>query len=243
MNKFSLFRNIFSLKKSNQLLNFLILLDCLFIFAHILIVCLVFFGFQISWAVFSSIRVDFDNGYPEMFQYFKYFIIIIIIISLIYKKKKYHYFSWLFVFVFLLLDDSMQLHENCGGWIAQKFNYSPAFGLRAQDLGELTFVSVVGIGLMLFLILGFYFGDKKIRKINIDIGLIFSVFLFFGVVVDILHQLLSENETLSFIMVLLEDGGEMIVLSVMTWYFLFITLEQDKQSNFLHEYIFVKKRG
>jgi hypothetical protein len=141
----------------------------------------------------------------------------------------------------LLLDDALQFHERFSEWVVEMFNYQPMFGLRAQDLGELTYVAVFGPIILLFLILGFYKGDKKFRNINIDLALLFALFLFFGVVVDMLHSLTGGNRYTLLFMILLEDGGEMIVLSVIAWYFYYIALRYEKHDNYLYQY-FIKSK-
>lgn len=239
---FKFLRNQFNYRKANRFIFLLIALDIIFIITHVLFVYLIFIRVQFDWSVSKAFQINYDGGYPEIFQYLKYFLIILIIIYIMHSKKIYNYVSWLFLFVLLLLDDAFQFHERFALWIVDRFNYTSMFGLRPQDLGELTYIGTFGPILLLFLILGYYYGNEKIRKTYIDLGLLFALFLFFGVVVDMLHQLVGENRYSTLFMVILEDGGEMITLSFMTWYFFFLTLRSDSHNAYLHQNLFNKEK-
>lgn len=145
------------------------------------------------------------------------------------------YVSWLLLFILMLLDDSLKFHERFGSWVIEKFDYQPMFGLRAQDLGELTYVGIFGIILLFFLVGGYYYGDQKYRKTTIDLGLLFAVFLFFGIGVDMIHEFMDHNRYTLLTLILLEDGGEMVVLSLFVWYLYFLKLKPEDHNKFLYE--------
>lgn len=175
-----------------------------------------------------------------MFQYLKYLLIILTIIYIMRSKKIYNYVSWLFLFVLLLLDDSLQFHERFGRWAVDRFNYTSMFGLRPQDLGELTYIAVFGPILLLFWYSDIIMEIKKLEKL-ILILVCFLPYFFFGVVVDMLHILVPDNRYIKLFMLVLEDGGEMITLSFMTWYFFFLTMKSDNHNTYLYQYL-IKKR-
>ncbi|PTL98916.1 MAG: hypothetical protein DA407_17255 [Bacteroidetes bacterium] len=232
---FNFFRTHFNHRRTNQILIILLSLDVLFIFTHALLIYLIYIRIQFDWSLADLFMINNDNGYPEVFQYFKYFIVILILFYLIIKKQGIGYIAWLLLFILLLLDDSMRLHEGFGTWAVEKFNYSPMFGLRAHDLGELTYVAFFGSILLFFLVFGYLKGDSKHRKINIDLGLLFALFLFFGVAMDMIDQLFEYNRYSHLILVLIEDGGEMITLSLLVWYFFHLLLKPKEHDVYLFE--------
>ncbi len=242
--KFKFFRNHFSKKKTNRFLLLFLTLDILFILAHVIFIYLIFIRVEFDWSITDPFLLNLDGGYPEMFQYLKYFIIMVATLRIVLSKKIYNYISWFFLFTLLLLDDALQFHERFAAWVVEKFNIAPAFGLRPQDLGELTYVGIFGPILLLLLLFTYYYGSKRIRRTYIDIGLLFAIFLFFGIGVDVLHQLVAigDNRYTLLFMILLEDGGEMITLSILTWYFLFLTISDNKHNTYIYEY-FLKKRA
>ena len=57
------------------------------------------------------------------------------------------------------------------------------------------------------------------------------------------HQIIVDIYMVSAIVALIEDGGEMIALSLLVWYFCFLASKSDGNSGFLFNYIFPKRRS
>ena len=119
-----------------------------------------------------------DLGLSETFQYVKEVWIVILLVMVAIGQRKWVYGSWACLFLYLLLDDSLQIHENLGVCLAEHFTLEPLLGLRARDFGEI------------------------------------AVSAFFGIFVDMLHVALPDVPGLA----VLEDGGEMVVMSLIVWY-------------------------
>jgi len=239
--KLNFFKHNFSNKKANRILALLISLDLLFILTHIILIFLVFKRIHLGWSI-VPFMVERDAGYPEMFQYLKYAVVIVLLFYLLLKKRGIGYISWLLLFILLLLDDSLQFHERFGAWAVEKFSFAPTLGLRAQDIGELTYVAIFGSISLFFLVFGYVKGDKKYRKINIDLALLFGVFLFFGIGVDMLDELVEYNRYSLLFLVLFEDGGEMITLSLVLWYFCYLILKPQNHDKYLFQFFFKHKK-
>ena len=216
-------------------------MDIIFVLGHAIVIYLIFIRVEFDWSISNMFMVDYDGGYPEIFQYIKYISIIIAIIYILYQKKEYNYFSWLLLFTLLFFDDALSFHEQFGGFAAERFNYKPMFGLRAQDLGELTYIALFGPLVLLALVLGYLNGNGKYKKTNLDLVLLFSLFLFFGIVIDMLHVLFGDNRYTKLIMVLLEDGGEMLALSLLSWYFFFIVFRSEIHDKYIYKVFFKNK--
>ena len=231
----------FSIRKTNLLLLILVAMDIIFVLGHAIVIYLIFIRVEFDWSISNMFMVDYDGGYPEIFQYIKYISIIIAIIYILYQKKEYNYLSWLLLFTLLLFDDALSFHEQFGGFVAERFNYKPMFGLRAQDLGELTYIALFGPLVLLALVLGYRNGNGKYKKTNLDLVLLFSLFLFFGIVIDMLHVLFGDNRYTKLIMVLLEDGGEMLALSLLSWYFFFIVFRSEIHDKYIYKVFFKNK--
>lgn len=199
---------IFDIEKStNKLLFLLILADLCFIFIHVL------FLLELLRNPLFSIEQDF--GYGEVYQYIKEYWIMVMLFIIAVKRTTIVYFTWSLLFMYLLLDDALKIHENFGITLANYWKLQPNFGLRAQDYGEL---SITGISfLILFLLIGiaYLFSDKKARKISRHLLILVLSVAFFGVLVDMLHIVVPWNKP---IFGLIEDGGEMLVMSIIVWY-------------------------
>ena len=235
------FKKNFSIRKTNLLLLILVAMDIIFVLGHALVIYLIFRRVEFDWSISNMLRVDYDGGYPEIFQYLKYILIIIAIIYIMYQKKEYNYLSWLLLFILLFFDDALRFHEYFGGLVSERFNYKPMFGLGTQDLGELTYVALFGPLVLLVLFLGYRNGNEKYKKTNLDLVLLFSLFLFFGIVIDMLHVLFNDNRYTKLIMVLLEDGGEMLALSLLSWYFFFIVFRSEIHDKYIYK-VFSKNK-
>lgn len=239
--KFNYFKTHFNYKKSNRLIILLLALDIFFILTHVLFIYLIYIRVQFDWSITRPFQLNKDGGYPELFQYLKYLIIICTTIYIMFYKRIYNYLSWLLLFILLLFDDAFQFHERFAVWVVEKYNYTSILGLRPQDLGELTYLVVFGPILLIFLILGYYYGNIKIKKTFIDLGLLFALFLFFGVVIDMFHQVVGDNRYVILFMIVLEDGGEMFALSFLTWYFYFLCLRSDNHNTYLFQNLINEK--
>jgi len=194
----------------------------------ILLLCadLAFFGMHFIAAIIGDIKwvlksdlfnIELDRGYPEMYQYIKFFWIIILFLNLALKNRSLHYIPWVLLFTYFLLDDSIQIYEQAGYFFTELFNFTPLFGLRVQDYGELAFTATAGILLLPPLVWAYRKGTQIFRKISLDIGLLVLVLVFFGVVVDMVHIVVPLG-TVSFIVGVVEDGGEMLAVSLILWY-------------------------
>jgi len=234
----SFLKTHFSHPKTNKAFWILIALDILFIVTHAVFIFLIFIRLDFNWSISESFLINIDGTYPEVFQYLKYSLIVLLIIYMKFKKKVVGYLSWLFIFMLLLLDDALRFHELFGTWVAKKLNYVPMFGLRAQDLGELTYVVIFGSIVFFLMFIEYRVGTKDYKKRCFDICLLFALFLFFGIGIDLLHEFVRGNRYVQLSMLLLEDGGEMIALSFITWYFLFITIKPEDYNHYLYDYLF-----
>ncbi|MGC1514359.1 MAG: hypothetical protein WA810_02185 [Maribacter sp.] len=215
------------------LIRVLLLLDVCFIAIHILVFFLYYIGQIDDYRNYNFLDVTNDGSLAEFFQYLKYFFVLIMLVHLVYSKKRYPYISWFLLFAFFLLDDSLSLHETFGEVLVDAFNFQPMFGLRDLDFGELTFILSVGLILLSGLIIALIKGDSVFRKRTIDLLLLLLFFTYFGVGFDMLHVFLGENPRVAFIIGIIEDGGEMVTMSVMVWYILYFLSSQDDDRNYL----------
>lgn len=167
---------------------------------------------QVSDPIFS---IETDLGYAEVYQYIKEYWIVILISIVAIKRKQIVYFSWSLFFTYLLFDDSLRIHEKFGHYVADALELQPMFQLRAQDMGELI-VSLLS-SLLLFSIIGasYYFSDAVAKQVSKHLFILIMLLAFFGVFVDMLHAAITWNKV---IWGLVEDGGEMIIMSIIVWY-------------------------
>lgn len=170
------------------------------------------------WWNNPMLNIEKDHGYPETFQYLKYFWASILCVVLAVKSRVWQFLAWALLFIYLLADDSLTLHEQAGTFIAAHLNFTPPWGLRTQDVGEL--VSALGTALVLFipLALAFVKGSPRFRLASLHLAQLVLVLASFGVLVDLLHMTVQSGWRLKFILAFVEDGGEMIAASALLAY-------------------------
>lgn len=215
---------MFKNKKTNTILWILISLDVLFILGHISLV--------LSEAKQpNSFLLDAEDwGYPELFQYVKYSTILGLVTYLIIGQKKYAYVPAIPLFVLLFIDDVFQLHYKAAWYFVYHLKITTVAGIKAVAIGQLLYYIGIGFGMFLFSLLFYKNATYQVKKAFAQIGILLVVFLFFGIGIDFLSVLL-ENYIPTIIKALLtvvEEGGEMISLSLLVWFFCYLLKENPK---------------
>jgi hypothetical protein len=171
-------------------------------------------------------NIELDRGYAETFQYIKELWIILLLIDFAIKRRNMLYLAWCFLFSYLLFDDVFQLHERIGGSFVKPFlmelvNRKSIFGLYLKDYGELIVSVFSGAFLLLFIVIAHRKSGNYGKMVSTGLFVLLGFLVFFGVAVDMLHEH-RWIKKVSFlnpdIFGLIEDGGEMIVMSVMIWF-------------------------
>ena len=92
-----------------------------------------------------------EQSYAEVFQYIKELWIALILGFGYWHRRKILFLAWTLLFSYLLLDDSLSIHEIIGSKIGNFFQFQDVFSLRAVDLGEILVSATVGIGFLIFI--------------------------------------------------------------------------------------------
>jgi hypothetical protein len=194
-------------KKSNRFLLLLLLADSIFILLHI--------GYSAGLITSPLFSIAEDLGYAEVYQYIKEYWIVLLLLILAIGRGRMIYLFWSLLFAYLLFDDSLQIHERLGLYLADALQLPPMWQLRAQDLGELAVAMVFGAFLFGLIGIAYRYGDRIAKQTSKHLFLLVVLVAFFGVLVDMLHSATRWAEPL---WLLLEDGGEMVGMSVIAWY-------------------------
>ena len=205
--------------KPPRLLTLLLLADLAFISIHCLVIIGVISG--------PSYSIEADLGFAEIYQYIKEFWIVVLLLMLAFKKQHIIYLSWSLLFIYLLLDDCFQIHEIGGSLLAAYFDFKPMFRLRPQDFGELIVSSVFGFIFLTFIGASLFMSDNMAKRVSKNLFFLLIMLSFFGVFIDMLHIAIPWATS---IWGLIEDGGEMIVISVILWYSFGIETEPTQTS-------------
>lgn len=167
-----------------------------------------------------------DMGYPEIYTYFKTILIVIILCHSCFRFRDAIYGSWAFVYLIVLLVDTFPLHERLGVVLQLKFGLPSVLGLEGDHIGEIMVWVALGLPIAGALCYGF----SRSRGIHKIVGQMFGVFffllVFFAMGMDMLHNIVqhvlnANSDSVGAVMQgaiilleVLEDGGEMVTLSV-----------------------------
>lgn len=167
------------------------------------------------WLESRLLLISEDHGLGEIFGYGKALAIAVGFLAC-YLKSRAPIFACLgLTFVVILLDDSLLLHEIFGHRLATALALEPAFGLRAQDLGELLVWFVLGSVVVPSLAVGFRRSRKRAQTLASIFLVLLAALVFFALMVDMLHILLHDGFRGAYrVWPLVEEGGELVVLSL-----------------------------
>jgi hypothetical protein len=207
--------------KSNMLLFLLLSADVLLIILNILYLSSERIGFfRTPWLSFD------DRSFPESYTYIKEFWIVLLLAILAVRRSKSLYFFWSLLYGYLLVDDSFRFHERLGSLLNFHFKFIPVFGLRPQDIGELTVYGISAVFLLIPIGIAYSKSDADTKLDSRCFFIILAILAFFGVGVDMVHEMIT-NITLNESFGVLENGGEMLVVSIMLW-FAFCLVTNDR---------------
>lgn len=122
------------------------------------------------------------------------------------KSKEFFYAAYAVLFLAVLADDSLQLHEHIGAWLSD-----PALLGEWGSLPSAALVSGAPLALALH---GFRKLPSRRKSPALMLLAGFGIMAFFGVVFDSIHTLLIDAEHFQTISSFIEDGGELMSLTL-----------------------------
>lgn len=180
-----------------------------------------------------------DQGFPEVFQYIKWFWIIVLLVIISMKRRSVNYIAWGLFFTFLLLDDILEIHEEFGILLAENYTLTLPLGLRLRDIGELIIAGTAGVVLLFIVLLAYRYGSQAFKKMSLDMLLLFLALAFFGVIIDTLHVIayFKIGWKVSAVLAVIEDGGEMFVASLLLWYIYLLSIRNKNETAYLFDLV------
>jgi hypothetical protein len=205
--------------KSWGLLSGLLFVDSLFF-------ALYFSGQFFNLSLGKLFVLSSDWSYPEMFQYLKELSLLLLLLFRFLTHRKPLYLAWTMLFAYLLVDDALMIREWLGNLIAQSLKFELPFHLRGNDLGEFMALILFGGVLTLLLVLAHRSSEQTTQKLSWLLLPYLGLLILCGFVFDMVHSIFMARPGLEMLFGFLEDGGEMMVMSLTVWvvYRWFMTL-------------------
>lgn len=176
-----------------------------------------------DWSLFSTPEFDisFPHGLAESFNYLELLWIALLLIWFSRRQRRPAVLAWAVLFGYLLVDDLLKLHEPTGEGVVSLLNDDPdrylVGGLRTQDLGEITIITAAVLPVLVVLVRNYRRGSEPARRIDRRLTQFLLVFATFAIGVDLIGELVT-TDAARFVFGLIEDGGELVILSLITAY-------------------------
>ncbi len=215
--------NIKISKEAQKVLVLLFTIDALFIILDV--------ALRLGFHGNRHLSIEMDRGHPEVFQYIKEIWICMLLLIASTKQTRLLYFSWAVLFFYLLIDDSMQVHENGGRILSGYFEFKPMLHLRATDFGELIVSCFFGSGILALIAFSYFKSEPTEKRISVHIFALTMFLAVFGVLVDMLHIAIPWGTN---IFGVIEDGGEMLIMSALVVYVFDLQKSSTQVSDFLN---------
>ena len=170
----------------------------------------------------TSAGIDFldiesDGSLPEIFNYAKLGAVVLLLIAASRLARLGPFLVIALCFAIALLDDSLSLHERFGPQLAETLGLPTIAGIGSDHVGEFLFLAVIGGFFATTLWLGWRRVQGALRRTYLQFVILLCLLGFFAGAVDALHQVVySFSKVGSGIVGLIEDGGEMIVITLTT---------------------------
>jgi hypothetical protein len=162
-----------------------------------------------------------DYGLAELFSYVKLLATVFLLVRVARRDHRTALLAWAAVFGYLLLDDLVRFHERTGEGVVSLLHDDPdrylVGGMRTQDLGEIAILAAVGIPLLTILAVNYVRGSAASRRTDRRFALLLVVMTGFAVVVDLIADVFTAS-VLRFVLTLIEDGGELVMITLITSY-------------------------
>lgn len=187
------------------------LLLCLFLAADAALIALhlslKFVGYPSGW----TFDLGAERGYGELIQYLKAIWIALLLLTLLQRLRAPVFLAWAALFAYIAADDWFGLHERAGEWAGARW---PERGDWVWHAGELGFL--VGVVVM-FLVVAVPLHRRergRSREVSRRLFWLAAALGAVGVGVDAVHHLLFDAPWADVPFTVLEDGGELVLMSV-----------------------------
>jgi hypothetical protein len=206
-------------RDGRRMLGLLLMIDVVLIFLH---ATHSYIGIPKS-GMFS---IEWEMGHGEVFQYIKESWIASLLILrsasplALSPALRGLNLVWGLLFGYLLLDDSIKIHESLGTLLAKVTGLSAWLGEgdRASSIGEIVINLMIATVFFGGIFWAYRHCGKADRRISGNLTRLLLALVVFGVGVDALHGIIGGSYPVRVAWSILEDGGEMIVMSLIFSY-------------------------
>ena len=162
----------------------------------------------------ALLNIAFDFSLGEIFTYGKWAVIVVLLWSVSRRSGNPALMSCAVLFAVMLADDSLQIHERFGEMAVSSETVGGTSWAQAQAIGEILVWGILAVLLLPVVVYGFVKSTREQWRPALQFLGLIALFVLFGGVVDALHQPVANLPFGPQLADLVEDGGEMIVASM-----------------------------
>jgi hypothetical protein len=175
-----------------------------------------------------------DGGYGEFLQYVKSGWGALLLVVACGRLRRPLLLGWAAALVYLLLDDLLRLHETYGSELAKLLGLQKRWGESSGDLGEMLYLGGVGFVLLGIAVVLHLLSGPAARRTSWRLAGLFGALVVVGVGLDAAHVLVEGPSLLDTLLSIMEDGGELVVLSFIVAYSLYLAAGDRQKSSVLN---------
>lgn len=164
-----------------------------------------------GWLRSKTFMLERDNGWAERYQYAKALAVAVLLWRRAGRGAAVLR-VWSLMFLFFAADDAFRLHERMGGaWLGGKLAMDHGY-----DYGQVLYAGAVASGFGLALHCFWRRAEEASRRTSWRLVMAVALLGGAGVGVDFIHSVFNPAR-LEATLVLLEDGGELVAMSLALW--------------------------
>lgn len=172
--------------------------------------------------------IEWDRGYAEIWQYAKVVFIVFMLLHVAVRRgaqDRMCCLAWALLFVWMLADDGLQLHERLGAVLASSLAPVIATGHLAQAVAEVIVMLAIALLFLAWILWASASASLRWRAWTLGLLAGLASLAFFAIAIDLVHALLR-TPLLHALLGLIEEGGEMLCLSAVL--FLAVAIWRDQ---------------
>jgi len=164
-----------------------------------------------------NLNADWSIG--EIYQYIKEAWIAFLLVFIFIKNKCVGYLLWAALFFYILMDDALQIHEETGAYLAQILGFENTANMNSIELFIRSSISMIAPAIVCSIIFAgivccYKQEDSVFQARTKRFILLFVLLVFFSVLVDGIAYSVGKDSTWSFALDTIEDGGEMLIMTL-----------------------------
>ena len=220
MNKLAKLLGVSRRPVADQILVLLLCADVLLIIIHLL-------RWETIYYQTNHFAITREGVIGDLFQYLKEFWLIVLFMYFGIKRANAMLVMWSLIFFYFLADDSLKWHEEMGLVVANMLQLPWMLGLHPEFQGQVVYAFVLAFvffgvtGLLAFM------RGRDAIYFSVRMFVLLGLLALFAGIIDWIYPLFDDKWVRPSI-ASVEEGGEMIVLSIIVW-FVLSSLQEGKQ--------------